>query len=366
MKDGINKHYFLCEELLIPNVNKNDGGRINMVTNHFNQLLTLENSERPRVFTNFENQVGKYSSAIKSYNEPIQILKIFALNENNFFIIVELLESGKFDLIQYTSVINLTENYGYISDFLIDIKENEIIPANEIIYKNRMYDDIGNLQIGTNLKCIYLPKGGLTYEDGIYITEECAKKLAHTEVNEIEVMLNSNDVLINYYGNQNEYKPYPSIGEEIKNGILCARRRINYNFVLDEFKSSNFSEINTNDQCFFVEGIIEDIKVYTNLSDDEKNYKYNHHIRDLNNSTLELYTEINTYLSKLKNKNNELFSDDLNWLLQYSIDYIDSSRKFSYDNTEFNGTIIKFKIRNTVPANVGSKITGRFGEMLPS
>ena len=360
MSDAENPHYFLCEELMVPNADKNDGGRINMLTSQLPQFLTLDNAETPKVFSGFENQIGKYTSAVKKYNEPIQILKIFALNENNFFIVVELLESNKYDLINYSSSINLTESYGYTSEFMVDITEGVIIPKDTVIYKNKMYDENLNLQIGVNLKCVYLAKEGLTYEDGVPISESAAKKLSHTEVTEIVVILNSNDILINKYGTSTEYKPYPNIGESIENGILCARRRINYNFVLDEFKNSNFSEVNSNDQCFYIEGIVEDITIYSNLTDEEKAYKFNAHLVNNVDGAFKIYNSIFKYLQKLKDSNTNQFCDDLNWLLQYSIDYINPTKKYSFDNTEFNGAIIKFKIKNTVKAKVGSKITGRF------
>jgi len=61
-KDLEGTHKFLAEELLIPNLNKCDSVRVNMFDNHLPQALVLENPDFPNVFTNFENQVGKYST----------------------------------------------------------------------------------------------------------------------------------------------------------------------------------------------------------------------------------------------------------------------------------------------------------------
>lgn len=52
-----NPHYFLCEELLVPHTNNTDTQRLNMLSNHINQMVHLKNPEFPKVFTNFEDQV---------------------------------------------------------------------------------------------------------------------------------------------------------------------------------------------------------------------------------------------------------------------------------------------------------------------
>ena len=64
-KKEINDHSFLAEELLIPNANKADASRLNMVDSHLSQLMVLDKTELPLVFTGFENQVGEISTGIK-------------------------------------------------------------------------------------------------------------------------------------------------------------------------------------------------------------------------------------------------------------------------------------------------------------
>jgi DNA-directed RNA polymerase beta subunit len=160
-------------------------------------------------------------------------------------------------------------------------------------------------------------------------------------------------------GNEKEYKPFPLIGEEIQNGILCARRRIDYNTILDDFKTSNFLKTKPTDQLFYCEGVIEDITVYSNFNESEIKYEYNKPIVDLLNDEYKYYFNICKYLSELKKK--FIFEDDANYLLQYCKDYIDPTLKFSYENTEFEGCLIKFTIANKVKVLPGSKLAGRYG-----
>ena len=355
-----NPHFFLGEELLIPNADKLDGGRTNMVTNHLNQFLTVNNSEKPKVFTRFENQIGIHSSAYKFINKGNKILKTFKLNKNNMYIIFEDINTKVINLIHYTSTINLTESYGYESNLMATFKDNEIVDEDALVYRNNMFDDELNLQMGVNLKTVFLSKEGKTFEDSIIISDEASEKLTHTDIHEIVVVLNTNDILINWNGDKDNYIPFPSIGDTVKDGILCVRRRIDYNTILEDFKLNNFYTINPNDQCFYVDGVVEDITVYSNMTEKEEQYKFNDPIVTIDKHQAKIYKDIYKYLSDLKNKK-RVFTDDVNHLLQYSKDFLNNELRFSYENTEFEGCMIKFTIANRKPVCIGSKLTGRFG-----
>ena len=70
--EGSNK--FLAEEILVPMVNHCDGMRITMFDNNLPQLKVLATPDFPNVFTNFENQVGKYSTAYKVAEDDLEIV----------------------------------------------------------------------------------------------------------------------------------------------------------------------------------------------------------------------------------------------------------------------------------------------------
>ena len=55
-------HSFLAESLLCPGVNMVDCNRLQMFNAHIAQCIQIKKPESPLIFTNFENQVGKYSS----------------------------------------------------------------------------------------------------------------------------------------------------------------------------------------------------------------------------------------------------------------------------------------------------------------
>ena len=360
-EDGRPKHYFLGEDLLTPNVNKCDGGRLNMFISHLAQFLTLDSSEVPKVFTRFENQIGKYSQGMgyTSLQEDATFITEISLNDHERFFFF-LYGDDSIDVVQYSSSNKMTESYGYVNELVMpDASPGDELPKGTLISHNRMYDAHLNMKYGVNLKTIFLAKDGLTFEDGIIVSQSAAAKLGHTAVHEAIVSVNNNDVLINRYGDRNNYKPLPAVGEKILDSILCARRRINYATVLTDFKENDRQLDVANDTLFYFDGVVESVEVFSNLSEEEISKEYNAPIKALRDERREFYNKIKEAIDEFKSEGYRL-RDNCGFLLQKVNDYL-GGKKFSYDKSEFEGTIIKVKIRETVPLRIGSKITGRYG-----
>ena len=79
---------------------------------------------------------------------------------------------------------------------------------------------------GVNLTTAYICRDK-TMEDGIQISESAALKLASPLISKIQIPLNDNDIILNLYGDDNEYLGIPYVGEKVKDGIICAIRREN-------------------------------------------------------------------------------------------------------------------------------------------
>jgi DNA-directed RNA polymerase beta subunit len=361
MQNLKNKHYFLAEEVLVPNANKTDSARLNMVSSHLNQFLTLENTELPIVFSGFENAVGNYSSAYKLMPKNSTIIRRVELNENYITYIYYNDDLNIMDTITYDSSTNLTEDYGYTNTLVCDPIDGDNITKDTLIYRNSMYDDELNMKIGTNLNALYLAYNGLTFEDSIVVSESAAKKLAHTEVSDIVLVLNKNDILTNLYGTKDIYKPFPYINENIKHGILCARRRLNYNSVLDDFKNSSMRQLNSEDTIFYISGKIAGITIYSNLTPEEEQYKYYEPIMSIKKHQDDYYRSILELYKEYKDNKVTKFSDDLNYLFQQAKDYFNKDLKYTLEGSAFEGIVLKFRIVNTVNLEIGSKITNRYG-----
>ena len=354
-------HYFLGEDLLTPNVNKCDGSRVNMFVSHTAQFLTQNKAELPRVFTRFENQIAKYShgTGYTQLKADVTFLGCVEFNENDKYFFF-LHEDESVDVFHHTSTTRLTENYGFKNILKFDegLEMGDMVEAGTLLARNNMYDDSLNMKYGVNLSAIFLPKDGLTFEDGIILSESGAAKFEHTSVTEAVITLNNNDVLVNTYGTKDRYQPFPMIGEMIKGRVLAARRRINYNTILNDFKE-NSNSIEQTDTCFFFDGVVENIEIFSNFADKDLEYSYNAPILELLKHQRAKYKEIEEMIDGFKESGWTL-KDDVGYLYRKAVDY-NSGVKFSQDRSEFEGAIIRFTIREDHPIYKGSKITGRYG-----
>jgi hypothetical protein len=129
-----------------------------MFANHINQFVHLKEPQYPKVFTNFENQVGEYSVAYKKAEDTFEVVKKIVKNQYNYDLIVRYKKNGKYDILHFNHARNITEDYGYaLNDCLPDAEEGTVVPKGSWIYRSDNYDDDGNFMYGRNLKAVYMP-----------------------------------------------------------------------------------------------------------------------------------------------------------------------------------------------------------------
>ena len=360
-----NPHYFLCEELLCPNVDKNDTMRINMFANHQNQMLVLNEPEPPLVFTRFENQIGKYSRSYLKAKRPFEIKRIIRRNKFEVTYIIKYKDSKKeYDIIKRRECEHITEKYGYkFNNHILDnYKKGDKVNKKDVVYYSTAYDNEKDMNFcyGRNLNTVYHPYKNMTYEDACVISESAAEALGTNFVHKAEIMINTNDVLINMYGDKDNYKAFPDLGEEIKNGILCARRRLIYSSMLYDLNKTNLTKLNLNtDSPFYCNGKIVNIEIYFNGNPEElKQNKYLHQIDKYYQDEMNYYLKIKNYIEPIISK--KRFSDDLAFEYRRAIDAINPDIKWVTDrNDKFDNLLIKFTILEYNPLKIGGKIVNR-------
>lgn len=76
----------------------------------------------------------------------------------------------------------------------------------------------------TNVAFVSIPE---VEQDGMVVTESFANAMACTKINSLVAQWGENKILLNLYGDANNYKPFPDIGEKIRDdGMLFAVRSI--------------------------------------------------------------------------------------------------------------------------------------------
>jgi DNA-directed RNA polymerase beta subunit len=362
-EDYEGSHRFLAEELLMPNANKTDANRTTMFGSHLAQCVTLQKAEPPLVYTNFENQVGKYSTAgFKEAKNDYTVIEKIVKNDYNYVLIVQNKYTLEYGMFTREECQFLTEHYGFKWDnTLIDSLEPEDTISNgDVLYKNDCYDENMNFGYGVNLNAAYFTKENLTLEDAVVISESAAKRLGSYSTKKVEISVNINDVLINKYGKGDEYKSFPDIGEEIDEQTLAVRRRINFETLLYELKDLN--EIRDNDTPFRTEGKVVDIEIFSNVSEEEmKKQKYNEQVLKYIRLQKGFAEQVYKKLKKIVESKTNRISDELLHFYNDCKRQLDDNVFYTFENSKFSGFIIKFTVLEEEPLNIGSKITGRFG-----
>ena len=368
---------------------KVDSVRGSMLSNMLQQTVCIRNSEPPRVFTRYENQVGKYSSSylknddtkyanvlpdgtgkevIADKKKIIAIIPKFKNNNNYYTLVLKDLKTGIYSVEERKIAERLTESYCYLYDNedIDSHKVGDIIQPEEILYHSTNFDEFMNYGYGMNVAACYMINND-TIEDAVEISDELAEKMADYYMHEVEVTINTNDLLVNLYGDKENYKCFPDIGEDTMGKVLLARRRINYDNALFDLKDEQLMNINYSaDKVFYARGTMIDIDIYCNASMDLlKENKYNEQIvRYLENQN-EYYERIKKVLGKIIDAGKEC-TDDLTYLYRRAKDICNPEIRFRNDKTDFDHIIIKFKVLEKCPLHIGSKVAGRFGKLFYS
>lgn len=375
-----------------------------MWSNHINQLVHLKNPEYPRVFTNFEDQVGEYSVAYKKAENDFEVIAKVIKNEYNYTLIVKYLKNGLYDVINYNHAHNITEDYGYrVNECKPELQAGDTVEKGEYIYKSDNYDDDDNFCYGVNLKSVYLPWKGLTYEDGIVISESAAAKLTSFKVEKTMFSVNTNDILLNLYGDDEIYKSFPKVGDYIDSKVLVASRRRDKRTTLYELQNSRMKDIDpVNDEVIYTGGgTVVDIDVFSNKSLKEIKEKrekllkegqdidiFNQEVLVLMENNMRYWKEMAEELEKIvprkllteseakhersefghicahpinRDTNPNKVTDELLYMWKVSHEYIDEKIQWRYNGKSFDNIRLQFTILKENPVTPGVKLTGRYG-----
>ena len=359
------KNDFLSKDLLTI-VNKISSSRTIMFSSQLEQLLVLDNPEFPRVYTNFENEVGSYCSSIKKLNKTATIIdKFYKFGERYKTICIYLIQykDGKYDIIEDKNYEKLTEDFCYMYNSKLHEKNiGDKIRKNEIYSISTSFDKENNYCYGINANAVYMILND-TIEDAVMVSESFSKRMKSSFISEIEVNMNNNDIMCNLYGTKKHYKGFPDIGETVKNRVLLSRRRINYEHALYDLKMENLNNINYEiDSVFYANGIVIDIDLYCNQTLEElSKSQFNEQIISYYINQNEYYKRILKVLTPIVKKHREDCSDDLLYLYSKAKDNL-SGIKWTANKSEFDNLIIKFKVAYKRNLDIGSKIAGRFGD----
>lgn len=374
----------------------NSGSRALMNSVHAEQHTVLNHAEVPLIQTGYETEFGKNSSSyvrlISEDNEnrmraqipkskfengylsyytdspePIiyseykvlhKIEKFKNIPGWQYYLIIQNLTTGEYDLIERVSYNHNTESYGYLWDNskLDKLKVGDYISEGDVLKTSIGFDEYGNKMNGVNLTTLYM-SCAQNMEDSVIISESAAKKLETSLVKKTPVTINDNDVLLNLYGNETLYKTFPDIGEEVKNGIFCSIRRIENENILYTLSQQNLRDIMLSDRNILMEGKVADISIYCNNPEALGDSHYNAQLFYYYNQNLEFCKEVNDIVGPLA------MTSKLSYRLKkfYARCRDVVAGKQFFKEKLFNHVIMEITVIQNLPMQPGDKMADRYG-----
>ena len=341
-----------------------DSSRAYMFTAHIKQCLTLLNPDVPRLASGFENAIGKYNKSYKELSGEWEVKDIIPKFENKgiYMLVLYNTETKTYDMIERPIAENLTEKFGYEynTECMDSLKVGDFI-RDDILYKSTSYDDNMNYRFGKNARVLYSISTD-TLEDSIAIRRSWANKVLSTEVDNVEVSINTNDILLNLYGDNDDYKVFPDIGEKVKNSEICASRRINNSHIIYDFQSDNLKHPYDTDKEYFVSknSIVYDIDVFYNGDEEFPDNLFHKQLKKYYEAGCKYAYEVLKWCNKIKSSKSKYTMNILRYRDKY-LNYNNDEYKWRNKDKAFKHIIVKFKVKSAVPLEHGSKITGRYG-----
>ena len=322
-----------------------------MATRHASQRVVLRNAEFPRIYTGAENEFGDRSSWNIKAKDDYELMRTFRKFKDApispIAYIFKNLRTGKYSCEVVKPCHHLVEKYGFRMNNAIHGKYNDgdILPKGTTIAQSSSYVN-DNYCGGRNLRMVYTVLPQLT-EDALIISDRAAKMLEYDMVDIVTVNIKQSSYLLNKYGDDTLYKPFPNVGEEIQNDTLCAIRENSY---LSSASESAIPHINDTNYCSH--GIVADMDIYSNV--EVENDQYNYYLSQIR----EWYSDIYAYISTIVS---DPYQDDTSLLDIYhqAEKYLNTSKWVTKE--DIVDTIIKFTILQPKEIHVGQKVVGRYG-----
>lgn len=349
-----------------PFTTANSGSRKILYSTQKDHALPLLKPETPIIQTGFENRFGDYSSSIIRMDDDYEVLakisKFSKLPNHHYNLILKNKRTNQLHVVTRISYQHLTESYGYLynNKVMDQLDIDYTISKGEIIRSSQAYDNYMNRCDGVNLYTTYISTDK-TMEDGILISESGARKLASPLISVYQIPINDNDILINWYGDDDKYQGMPDIGQKVKDGVVCVIRRENIEDALYTQKRESLKRMLMSDTKYLSNGDSEiiDINIYSNnpegLRERHSNNQLNYYYEDKQRY---LYEIIHT-VESLKSKG---YTD-----LSYDLEHLYVSSKREFNGTEFikdktySGTILELVILKRDILGVGDKLSNRYG-----
>ena len=227
---------------MIPGAHHNSPSRSVMVTQHLPQHLIVSGSEAPIVMSGLEYEMGKYTFATRlPYNGTIRKIipryttSLLAGTNSNvtpddlraqITLIYQKEANGEYDVIDLFKYQSYHQHFGFSNKFF---NLEKLYPGSMLPGGTKFTDTPANLEgelytYGVNFSTACMDIPGVA-EDGVIIARSALKKLRIKVIEQREITFGRNNIPMNLFGKDGEYKIFKDIGENIRtDGLIMATR----------------------------------------------------------------------------------------------------------------------------------------------
>lgn len=342
--------------------------RTQMFTSHLGQFLNLLYPQFPYMFTGAENTVGKHSTGYKKAKGDYLIYKKVAKFEDlmdepyYYYLFFYDKKKKRYDVIERKYCEELGEDFTYLYDNeeIDKLQDGDIVEKGDVLYKSVSYDESMNYRYGRNATVIFT-LDSYTSEDAAEISSSFSKAMSALKEKSITFGINLNDIPKNLYGDEDNYKVIPDIGEYC-GGIIMATQTMFNEQVLYDMTDNNLRRLNSSDRKYYSLGEnskLVDITIYAN--DELLDNSFYQQFIKYKKSQDKFYKKLKKTCDEIINSG-EKYSNEIDYLWNRAKEFLDENSKWQDSNDSTFGNLkIIVKLVREFPLDKGGKFTGRMG-----
>lgn len=345
-----------------------NASRMIMVGNQLSQMVSIKDPEQPLVPTGFENVLGSFSSMLDKTDQEYEVVAKFVKNDYNYILIGYDKKHRRFHAWKRVELEEHSEGFAtrYNNNYIDSLEIGDVIPKDTMIQKSTNFDKYGNYCYGKNVNTVYLLSAQIL-EDGILAMNNVDNMMITTRADTQIISIGENELLLNWYGDDDHYQGIPRIGEKTRKDIIAVVRRVDNAKAPYTLKKKRLRHIERgSDRRYFGKGRVIDIDIRYNGDEDHMpEAGANKMIRDLYHQQQEYYHKLYDYMKDIiddaENKG-YTYTDEFSMYCAEAFKYIDAMTYFTDSNDNVFGNMqIIVHLMDDEKLNVGSKLVGRSG-----
>lgn len=222
-----------------PTIMHDSSARVQMMGSHLSQALPVIGCETRRILTGMEREFGRatFDVSMPCNAEIIKVIQKYpptigagGIKKNPTTLIVYMdADTKQFDVLEFNNYHCMHQHFGFNYVFTKDMKRivpGARIPAGTVLGRSPTLDEMGNYRLGVNARVVMMSLPGII-EDGVIASKSYCKKNTTHCIESRDRSWGKNWFPLNLYGTDEVYKPFPDIGDTIRDdGLIFALRRV--------------------------------------------------------------------------------------------------------------------------------------------